>query len=282
MSTDGASGKTPPAAHADAPPPALVPDPRPYVEPRGNPVVSLWRGIGASFGRFIQSRPSTLSLPPAVIAPILLSLVDRRLLGHLGLQGRDELGALPGRPYAFPLLLLAVLLFLLSFVLRGRFPVVQAHLSGALAACALVCFGVAVILLPFSIVGIMAAGLGLLGLVPWATFLCLLRAAIHASRDAAAGLSAGKLALYKGTGFVVVFAVAFISGRAGRLLRDRAIGDFLAPETPPAQREAAARTLHILWWYPQVSPAGLAIAEDKESQALWTEITGLSPWGYED
>lgn len=194
-----------------------------------------------------------------VVAPLVLFNLDR----GLG-EGPAYGGVLPCRPYICLLASVSVVCLLIWFKFRDRQHWSLAPLAGAMLLASGTAFGVGLYLLPFSLVAMLAMGIGLLGLIPFWVAKIHLRAGVLAALAARQQLAVGpSLVLGLASALLIALAV-FAGGSLAESYADQQMAILLGNRPGDAAR--AESRLALLYAFPQVRIARLRVAAFEQYQ----------------
>jgi hypothetical protein len=254
--------------------------PQPYPVP-------LHRDVGARLRRRTETwvarerarRRPVLDVGFAVVLPPVLFVLDRTLDA---LQRIEPGGLVPRRPYTPLLALASVTVYAAWMATRRRPGWAHAVLAGPLVLGAAFAAGVGLLLLPYSLIGILAAGLGLLGFVPFVTAFAFGRAALIAYDAARPTLAVGPRRALAVLAATCVAMGVVGAGRVAVLVERRATEVLAGERSGDAGRAETA--LRLLWIVPQVRLEFLRDTAREETRAggwgpaaiAYERITGLS------
>jgi hypothetical protein len=250
---------------------APVPEPRRYVEP----VSPIVMGKGGRIRRWFGRGPGIWDLFAGVVAPVVLIAIDRPVLA---MHSMPE-GMLFLRPYSSILVLLSATVMVLWWKTHARPRWFHGLLAGALFAGATFAFGLAVVMTPLAILGLLIL-IGVLGFFPWITCAVFVRAATRAgasAEQAGGGRSRARVALEAVVGGLVILGISAACGRMAQAGAARATHTVMFGTD--AARDAAITTLRWLYWVPQVNLdrsalRGCTTTDGRTTPNVWEEITG--------
>lgn len=196
--------------------------------------------------------PTDCAKPPdrstrliGVVAPLVLFNMDRAIF-----QGTPDGGILPYRPYCCLLAAVSVVCLLLWFRYRDREHWILTPLAGALLLGSVFALGIGLVLLPYSLIGLLAMGFGLLGLIPFWVSYIYLRAAVLAYWGARRRLGRGQTLGLALTAVLGISMGAIGVGSLAESFADEQIAILLGER--PGEAARAESALAVLYVFPQV------------------------------
>jgi hypothetical protein len=249
-----------------------IPEPQRYVEPKS----PIPRSSPGRVARWYRRGPGAWDLFAGAIAPAVLIAIDRPVCG---LHHESE-GVLPGRPYSAIAALCSIVALLAWWRTHDRPRSFHGYLAGALATGALLSFGLAVLLTPLALIGLLIL-IGILGFFPWVTCATFVRATLRAFASARATSEAPERRFVVAKALVGAAAVVGIVAFGGNAaIHATHTATHVALGEVPGDRAAAVNTLRRLYVFPQVEldRHRLLSADSAESTdpkaSLWSDITG--------
>jgi hypothetical protein len=240
------------------------------------PVRALIRFLDRQTSPRISGFQIAFDVAAGAVLPLLLLWLDR-------FWDPAEIGGLtPFRPYPGAFAGVGAAALVVFHLARPRRRAIVATAGGVLATTSAAAVVITTLLLPFSLLGVVFAGIGLLGLLPYLTAFSHARCAVRAWR-----LGGDTAVLGLVLGIVLAVGGGYAVGRIGQ-------GAAIAAEEVvwgerDGDRRAAIRRVWLLWHWPGVElpvsrrryhaeaedHVGMQGSAEEDFLATWEQMTGM-------